>query len=179
MLFALLFGCAGSTESKTIPATDKTTVSANVEKTTTPNAPASEAKTETVAPSETKPTVSATPSTTTEQAAPETKPTTNAPAPTVTSEPKVVEVKFTAKKWDFSPGTATVKKGDTVKLILNSVDVDHGISISQFNVNLFASAGQTKETTFVADKSGTFSFKCSVFCGSGHSTMGGQLIVTE
>ena len=30
---------------------------------------------------------------------------------------------------------------------------------------------------FIADKTGTFTFKCNVPCGSGHKTMAGTLIV--
>ena len=38
---------------------------------------------------------------------------------------------------------------------------------------------ETKKVEFVADKAGTFSFRCSVPCGSGHQLMQGTLVVLE
>lgn len=86
---------------------------------------------------------------------------------------------MTAKKWEFSPRTITVNKGDTVKLTIRSVDVKHGFDLSAFNINENLEPGQDTLVQFVADKTGTFEFSCSVYCGSGHSEMEGQLIVEE
>ena len=104
---------------------------------------------------------------------------TNTKTETTTTTPTVSTKSFTitAQKWSFSPSTITVNKGDTVKLSIKSTDVDHGFFLPDFNVNETLSAGSTTSVTFVADKSGTFSFSCSKFCGSGHSDMVGTLIV--
>ena len=82
-----------------------------------------------------------------------------------------------AKQWDFVPSTITVNKGDTVKMIINSIDVKHGIAIPEFGVNSDLNPGEITTIEFVADKSGSFRFFCSVFCGSGHGSMEGTLIV--
>ncbi len=95
------------------------------------------------------------------------------------SAPSVKEFTMTAKKWEFSPSTITVNKGDTVKLTIRSVDVKHGFDLSAFNINENLEPGQDTMVQFVADKTGTFEFSCSVYCGSGHSEMEGQLIVEE
>lgn len=87
------------------------------------------------------------------------------------------EFSITAKKWEFVPSTISVNKGDKVKLIVESIDVDHGFSISEFGVKRTLKPGQTEIIEFTADQSGTFSFFCSVSCGSGHSSMKGTLIV--
>lgn len=87
------------------------------------------------------------------------------------------EFSITAKSWEFVPSTITVNNGDTVKLNITSVDVDHGFFLSAFNVNKKLKPGQTVTAEFVADKTGSFSFFCNVFCGSGHQTMKGTLIV--
>ena len=84
---------------------------------------------------------------------------------------------LTAKKWTFDPATITVKKGDTVKLSVKSIDVDHGFALSAFGINQNLTPGQTTLIEFVADKTGSFPFVCSVFCGSGHGGMRGTLIV--
>lgn len=110
----------------------------------------------------------------------ETAPAPKAPEKPTTPKEKVVETKtfnVTAKKWEFSPSTITVNEGDVVVMHVTSVDVDHGIAITAFGVNETLKPGVTKTIQFVADKKGTYSFFCSVFCGSGHSSMAGTLIV--
>ena len=94
-------------------------------------------------------------------------------------EQNAVEFNITARQWSFDPAVITVNKGDTVLLHIQSVDVTHGFAITEFNVNSTLTAGQTTDVEFVADQAGTFSFFCSVFCGSGHSDMQGTLIVEE
>lgn len=89
----------------------------------------------------------------------------------------VKEFKITAKQFTFDPATITVKKGDKVKLLVTSLDVDHGIGIKEYNINKNVSKGRTETIEFIADKAGEFDFYCSVFCGSGHKSMKGKLIV--
>jgi cytochrome c oxidase subunit 2 len=93
--------------------------------------------------------------------------------------PASVEIKIVAKKFKFEPGKITVHKGDHVKLIVTSVDVDHGIGISEFGVDRKVKKGATEVIEFDADKEGKFTFFCSVFCGDGHPDMAGELIVTK
>lgn len=100
--------------------------------------------------------------------------------PETGAEPPAAEIKeftITAKNWEFEPSTITVNKGDTVKLNIKSVDIEHGFTLSEFNVRENLEPGKTVSVEFVADKSGSFTFFCSVFCGSGHSGMRGTLVV--
>ncbi|MBI2990455.1 MAG: cupredoxin domain-containing protein [Candidatus Magasanikbacteria bacterium] len=87
------------------------------------------------------------------------------------------EFSITAKKWEFVPSTITVNKGDKVRLVVQSLDVDHGFAISEFGIKRTLKPGQSETVEFMADASGSFSFFCSVSCGSGHSSMKGTLIV--
>ena len=91
----------------------------------------------------------------------------------------VHEIQVTASKYKFDPGEIHVKKGETVKLILTATDHDHGIKLDEFHINQKIQKGTPATVEFVADKAGTFSFKCSVFCGIGHGGMKGKLIVEE
>lgn len=91
--------------------------------------------------------------------------------------PKRVEINMTAKQWEFVPGTVTVNKGDTVILHITSTDVAHGIGMPQFGVSEDLPPGETVTVTFVADKEGTYTFFCNVYCGSGHREMKGTLVV--
>ncbi len=89
----------------------------------------------------------------------------------------VKEFTMTAKQWEFSPETITVDKGDTVRLNVTSVDVEHGIAIPDFNVSENLRPGRTVVIEFVADKVGQFSFFCNVYCGVDHGAMRGTLVV--
>ena len=79
----------------------------------------------------------------------------------------------------FLPQTVTVLKGDTVKIVLNNIDMDmdHGFAIDAYGINQVVKAGQTITIEFTADKAGVFTFYCTIPCGPGHSEMTGQLIV--
>ena len=90
---------------------------------------------------------------------------------------EVKEFTMTAKQWEFVPGTITVNEGDTVKLTITSTDVAHGFNLPDFGVNERLDPGKAVNVEFVADKTGTFTFSCSVPCGSGHRGMKGQLVV--
>ncbi|MBH41541.1 MAG: hypothetical protein CL685_02405 [Candidatus Magasanikbacteria bacterium] len=101
------------------------------------------------------------------------------PKEVVAPAPEKKSFSITAKKWEFSPGIITVNKGDEVTLSITSVDVTHGFGLSAFNIKETLEPNKTTTVTFVADKSGSFPFFCSVFCGSGHGGMKGTLIVNE
>lgn len=91
--------------------------------------------------------------------------------------PSIKTFSITAKNWEFTPNTITVKKGDTVKLSIASVDVTHGFKLPEFNVSADLVPGKTTNLEFVASKAGTFTYFCNVFCGEGHRDMKGTLIV--
>lgn len=101
------------------------------------------------------------------------------PAPPAPAEPIVKTFEITAKQWSFEPSTITVKKGDRVRLQIRTIDVDHGFGLSAFGINQPLKPNTTTNVEFVADKAGSFSFFCSVFCGSGHGGMRGTLVVQE
>ena len=116
--------------------------------------------------------------TTTNSAA--TPPTTPAPSNSGAQDSTsgvVKEFKMTAKQFAFEPSTIEVNKGDKVKLIVTSTDVPHGIAIPEYGINQRLEPGNPVTIEFTADKQGTFTAFCSVFCGSGHSAMKGKIIV--
>ena len=87
------------------------------------------------------------------------------------------EIKMTAKKYEFSPSTIKAKKGDHIKLIITSVDHDHGFKLAAFHIDQKLPKGEAVTVEFTADQAGTFPFECSKFCGLGHGKMKGELIV--
>ena len=92
--------------------------------------------------------------------------------------PQSREIKILARKFEFQPSTVTARKGEPIKLIVTSEDVDHGIAIEAFGIDQQVKARQTKAIEFTPNREGKFEFSCSVFCGDGHPQMTGQLIVT-
>ena len=88
---------------------------------------------------------------------------------TSTEEARVILVD--ASRYSFSPSTIRVRKGEKVRIVINSIDTTHGISIPAFGVSGIASV------EFVPDEVGAFEFKCPTVCGEGHSTMNGTLVV--
>ena len=98
-------------------------------------------------------------------------------------------IRMIADYWSFEPSTITVKKGETVRLVITSVSnwmpmmpimyPNHGIDIEGYDIDYLLPVGETVKIEFVADKAGEFHFHCSVYCGMGHENMHGELIVED
>lgn len=88
-------------------------------------------------------------------------------------------VEIDAKRFSYSPGEITLKKGEPVILVLKSEDVAHGLRVRELNINLKTKAGGTAEMQLTPDKTGDFVGHCSVFCGEGHGTMAIKLHVVN
>jgi cytochrome c oxidase subunit 2 len=87
---------------------------------------------------------------------------------------------MTASRFQFEPSHLEVEAGDVVELVLHSLDTEHGIELEAFGVKaVIPKGGAPVSVSFVADKAGSFAFKCSEYCGSGHKRMKGELVVTE
>ncbi len=89
------------------------------------------------------------------------------------------EIQVSARKYEFDPSTITVKKGEHVKFTITAIDHDHGFKLEAFQIDKLLKKGQATSIEFTADKTGTFPFQCSHFCGMGHGKMKGQLVVED
>ena len=90
-----------------------------------------------------------------------------------------VEIKITARRFEFEPKTITVQKGKPVRLLITSIDVQHGFKLEEFGINQQIKPNSTTVVEFTPDRTGRFRFACSVVCGEGHDDMTGELIVTD
>jgi heme/copper-type cytochrome/quinol oxidase subunit 2 len=90
-----------------------------------------------------------------------------------------VTIDMKAYKYAFDPGDITVYEGQKITLNITAVDRKHGFKLDGYDVNVTLPQGEITTVTFVADKTGDFSFKCSVFCGTGHMKMKGVLKVVK
>jgi cytochrome c oxidase subunit 2 len=91
----------------------------------------------------------------------------------------VHEIKMTAKKYEYTPSSIHVKKGEHVKLLITALDHDHGFKLAAFDIQQELKEGETTAIEFTADKAGTFRFACSHVCGFGHRGMKAELVVEE
>lgn len=82
-----------------------------------------------------------------------------------------------ARQFAYSPSELKVNPGDKVTIQLVSTDVTHGLYVDGYDISVEADPGQTAALTFVADKSGSFRFRCNVTCGAMHPFMIGKLTV--
>jgi cytochrome c oxidase subunit 2 len=93
------------------------------------------------------------------------------------SEPRKIEV--TAKKFEFSPNQIEIKAGETIQLIVNSIDTKHGFECKELGIKKVTFEKEKPATiTFTANKPGTYEFKCVNFCGFGHGKMKGRIVVS-
>jgi cytochrome c oxidase subunit 2 len=90
--------------------------------------------------------------------------------------PRVIDV--VAKKFEFVPGEIRVGRGEAVALRFTAPEVPMGFNLADFNLRADIVPGRVTTVQFTADKAGTFTFLCDVFCGSGHEDMSGTLVVT-
>lgn len=86
-------------------------------------------------------------------------------------------VRIEASQYRFSPGVVDVRRGERVIIELVATDVVHGLYLDGYGLQISADPGQTERLTFVADRSGTFRFRCSITCGAMHPFMIGKLRV--
>jgi plastocyanin len=76
----------------------------------------------------------------------------------------------TGSNFTFTPKALSVNKGDTVKITFKNANGFHDFNIDEFNVHSSKIQGGQEETvTFVASKTGSFQYYCSV---GNHRAMG-------
>ena len=91
-------------------------------------------------------------------------------------EPKTFQI--IASKFKFEPATIEVTEGDRVVLKVRSVDTVHGLAVKEFKAKVkVPKTGEEVTLEFLADQPGTFKITCSEYCGGGHSSMKGTLVV--
>jgi cytochrome c oxidase subunit 2 len=93
------------------------------------------------------------------------------------AQPEEQVIKILARRFTYTPNKLTLKKGVPVVLELTTADVLMGFNAPDFDVRADIIPGQVAKVRLVPGKVGTFTFLCDIFCGSGHETMSGTIIV--
>lgn len=100
---------------------------------------------------------------------------TSSASPTSTAQARTITV--VGSDFSFDTSTITVNKGDTVTIIFKNTDGIHDWVVDEFNARTSRiGVGKSAAVTFVANKTGSFEYYCSV---GNHRQMGmrGTLIV--
>ena len=95
----------------------------------------------------------------------------------VVAQPRERVIRIQAKRFSYTPGELTLKKGEPVVLELTTADVMMGFNLPDFNVRADVIPDKVTRVSFTPDKTGTFIFLCDIFCGDKHEEMHGQLTV--
>jgi cytochrome c oxidase subunit 2 len=82
------------------------------------------------------------------------------------------------KKWAIEPNRIEVAQGKEVELVVNSIDVEHGIAIPKLGIREPVQPGRPTIVKFRAKVAGTYAMSCSVLCGKGHDQMTGVIVVS-
>ena len=97
----------------------------------------------------------------------------------VAAAPPDVVIKVEAKRFDYTPNVIKLKKGVPVVLELTTKDVVMGFSAPDLGVRADIIPEKVARVRIVPDKTGTFTFVCDIFCGTGHEEMDGTIEVTD
>lgn len=81
-----------------------------------------------------------------------------------------------ARMWSWSPALK-LRVGQTYRLHLSSVDLQHGFSLQPLNMNFQVMPGYDHVLTISPTRAGEYTIVCNEFCGIGHHAMIGKIIV--
>ncbi|MEM8532325.1 MAG: cytochrome c oxidase subunit II [Chloroflexota bacterium] len=87
------------------------------------------------------------------------------------------EVVVIGRAYSFEPGEIRVPAGADVTFIATAQDVLHGFNVEKTRVNLMLIPGQISRTEYTFEEPGEYLVICHEYCGTGHHTMVGKVIV--
>jgi cytochrome c oxidase subunit 2 len=88
-------------------------------------------------------------------------------------------IKVVAKRFDYAPSVIKLKKGVPVVLEFTTQDVVMGFSAPDFATRADIIPDRVTRVRIIPDKTGTFTFVCDIFCGTGHEQMEGTIEVVD
>ena len=89
------------------------------------------------------------------------------------------DVYMLARNYDFGKFTLELQKGKTYQLKLAAKEMKHAIVVRQLGLQNRIKVGEIKTIELIPKKVGTFDVICGEWCGMGHSSMVGKIIITE
>jgi cytochrome c oxidase subunit II len=89
--------------------------------------------------------------------------------------PRVIKVH--ARRFVFTPDHIALAPHEQVVFEITAQDTMMGFSIPQFGVRADVPPGTVVKVAATAGDAGTVPFLCDIFCGSGHESMNGVIVV--
>jgi len=87
------------------------------------------------------------------------------------AKPRTPQVVVHVKQFEFVPAEITLRRSTTVKLVLISEDVTHGLAVKGLGIETEIQKGHRTELMLTPTEIGDFAGSCTVFCGNGHRDM--------
>jgi cytochrome c oxidase subunit II len=72
-----------------------------------------------------------------------------------------------------------LEKGQSYRLHLSSIDLQHGFSLQPLNINIQVHPGYDMVVNVTPTTTGEFGIVCNEYCGFGHHTMTGRIYVVD
>lgn len=94
----------------------------------------------------------------------------------VVAPPPGSDVYLQASQFAWRP-LLRLEQGETYRLLVSSLDVQHGLSMQPVNLNFQVLPGYLYVIEITPDEAGEFPIVCNEYCGLGHHVMTGQIIV--
>ena len=91
--------------------------------------------------------------------------------------PNRYEVVLVAQAWAFLPPEIRVPAGAEVTFTATSLDILHGLNVEGTRLNMMLIPGQVSRNTYRFREPGEHLMICHEYCGLGHHTMAGKVIV--
>jgi len=80
------------------------------------------------------------------------------------------------RMWSWYP-VLKLRQGETYRLHLSALDLQHGFSLQPLNMNFQVLPGYDHVLTLTPTSKGEFTIVCNEFCGIGHDKMIGKILV--
>lgn len=96
----------------------------------------------------------------------------------VVRPPPGSDVYIMARVYMFWPMLELVR-GETYRLHVSSIDLQHGFSVQPVNINIQVHPGYETVMTITPNQTGEYGIVCNEYCGFGHHTMTGRIYVVD
>ncbi len=96
----------------------------------------------------------------------------------IVEPPPGSDVYVLARMWNWTP-ILKLQKGAEYTLHLSSRDLNHGFNLYPMNINLQVVPDYDYALRITPDRAGELRIVCNEFCGIGHHTMIGRMIVVD
>lgn len=96
----------------------------------------------------------------------------------VVKPPAGADVYMIGRMWLWYP-VLELESGQSYRLHLSSLDLQHGFSLQPININVQVHPGYEHVLTVTPNSSGEYSIVCNEYCGLGHHSMLGKIFVVD